>query len=127
MEEIGRVRLSVFTGTKARLNRVILKVLAQHGPLAISDLRKRIRTFRDFRYISYSVIYRRVYALEKEDYLEVLEVKEGANTSRPSPTFRLTSRGRLAVLLDETDFDRVLRTADRDKINAIFKVLSEEE
>jgi len=43
MEEVGRVRLSVFTGTKARLNRVILRVLAQHGPLTISDLRKRVR------------------------------------------------------------------------------------
>ena len=122
MEGVGRVKLSVFTGTKARLNRVILRVLAQHGPLTISDLRKRIRALKDYRYTRYSVIYRRVHALQGEDFLEVVGVKE---MRKKSPVYGLTPRGHLAILLDEIDLDKVLRTANRDKITAILKVLSE--
>lgn len=121
MEEIGKVRLSVFKGTKARLNRIVLRVLAQHGPLTISDLRKRIRALRDFRYTRYSVIYRRVHALQKDDFLKVVEAEGAA----PSQVYRLTPRGHLAILLDQMDLDKVLRTADRDKIAAILKDLSE--
>jgi len=120
MEEVGRVRLSVFTGTKARLNRVILRVLAQHGPLTISSLRKRIRTLGDFRYTRYSVIHRRIHALQKEGFLEVVGLDEVKN----SFVYGLTPRGKLAILLDELDFDRVLCTADLKKIAMILNALS---
>ena len=122
MEEVGRVRLSVFTGTKARLNRVILRVLAQHGPLTISSLRKRIRTLRDYRYTRYPVIYRRVNALQKEGFLEVTGVDE---VKKKSLVYGLTARGHLAILLDQMDLDKVLRTADTEKIVAILSVLSQ--
>jgi len=93
MEEIGKVRLSVFTGTKARLNRVILRVLAQYGPLTTSDLRKRIRTLRDFRYTRYSVIHRRINALQKGGFLEVV----GLDEVKKSLVYGLTPRGCLAT------------------------------
>ena len=120
MEEVGRVRLSVFTGTKARLNRVILRVLAQHGPLTISSLRKRIRTLGDFRYTRYSVIHRRIHALQKEGFLEVVGIDE----VKKSFVYGLTPRGELAILLDQLDLDEVLRTADIEKIAAILNALS---
>ncbi|MEM2094850.1 MAG: hypothetical protein QXI32_06095 [Candidatus Bathyarchaeia archaeon] len=120
MEEVGRVRLSVFTGTKARLNRVILGVLAQHGPLTISDLRKRIRTLRDFRYTRYSVIHRRIHALQEEGFLEVVGIDE----MKKSFVYGLTPRGKLAILLDKLDFDKVLCTADMEKIAMILNALS---
>jgi hypothetical protein len=122
MEEIGRVRLSVFTGTKARFNRVIFRVLTQHGPLTISDLRKRIRTLKDYRYTRYPVIYRRVNALQKESFLEVVCPDEN---KKKSLVYGLTARGHLAILLDQMDIDRVLRIADIEKIAAILKVLSQ--
>ena len=122
MEEMGRVRLSVFTGTKARFNRVILRVLAQHGPLTISDLRKRIRTLRDYRYTRYPVIYRRVHALQEEGFLEVTGLDE---VKKKSPVYGLTPRGRLALLLDQLDLDEVLRAANIEKIAAILSVLSQ--
>ena len=127
MEEVGRVRLSVFKGTKARFNRVILEVLAKHGPLTIYDLRKRIRARRDFGYTRYSVIYRRVHALEKENFLEAIGVKEAEKTPLPSLVYRLTPRGHLAILLDQMDLDKVLRTLDEAKITVILKVLSEKD
>jgi len=120
MEEVGRVRLSVFTGTKARLNRVILRVLAQHGPLTISDLRKRVRALRDFSYTRYSVIHRRVHALQKEGFLDVV----GLDEVKKSFVYGLTTRGKLAILLDTLDLDKVLCTADMEKIAVILSVLS---
>ena len=121
MAEVGKVWLSVFRGTKARLNRLILTVLAQQGPLTISELRKKIRSIKDYRYTRYSVIYRRVHALEREDYIEVVSVKDN---EKKSPIYGLTPRGHLAILLDQINFDYVLRFADRDKIILILKVLS---
>jgi len=121
MAEVGKVSLSVFRGTKARLNRVILMVLAQHGSLTISELRKKIRSIKDYRYTRYSVIYRRVHALEKEDFIEMVGVSE---IERKSPIYGLTPRGRLAILLDQINFDDVLQSADRDKITSILKALS---
>jgi len=120
MEEVGRIRLSVFTGTKARLNRVILRVLAQHGPLTISDLRKRVRALRDFSYTRYSVIHRRVHALQKEGFLDVV----GLDEVKKSFVYGLTTRGKLAILLDTLDLDKVLCTADMEKIAVILSVLS---
>jgi len=120
MAEVGKVSLSVFRGTKARLNRVILNVLAEHGPLTISELRRKIRAIEDFRYTRYSVIYRRVHALQKEDYIEKIGVSD---IERKSPIYGLTPRGHLAILLDQINFDNVLRCADRDKITSILKVL----
>jgi hypothetical protein len=122
MEEIGRVRLSVFTGTKARFNRVIFRVLAQHGPLTISDLRKRIRTLKDYRYTRYPVIYRRVNALQKESFLKVVGLD---GDKKKSLVYGLTPRGHLAILLDQMDIDKVLRTANIEKIAAILEVLSQ--
>jgi len=122
MAEVGKVWLSVFRGTKARLNRVILKVLAQYGPLTISELRRKIRAIKDYRYTRYSVIYRRVHALEKGDFIEVVGVRE---IQRKSPIYGLTPRGRLAILLDQINFDHLLLFADRSKITSILKVLLE--
>jgi len=121
MAEVGKVWLSVFRGTKARLNRLILTVLAQHGPLTISELRKKIRSIKDYRYTRYSVIYRRVHALQKENFIEVVGIRE---IKRKSPVYRLTPRGHLAILLDQINFDDVLRSADTDKITLILKALS---
>ena len=121
MAEVGKVWLSVFRGTKARLNRLILMVLSQHGPLTISELRKKIRSIKDYRYTRYSVIYRRIRALQKEDYIEVVGVRD---SERKSPIYGLTSRGHLAILLDQINFDNVLRSADKEKITSILKVLS---
>ena len=121
MAEVGKVWLSVFRGTKARLNRVILMVLAQHGPLTISELRRKIRAIKDYRYTRYSVIYRRVHALQKEDFIEMICIRD---IERKSPVYGLTPRGHLAILLDQINFDNILRSADRDKIISILKVLS---
>jgi len=96
-------------------------VLYQHGPLTISELRRKIRSIKDYRYTRYSVIYRRVHALQKEDYIEMVGARDN---ERKSPIYGLTPRGHLAILLDQINFDKVLRSADRDKIISIIKALS---
>ncbi|RLG89703.1 MAG: hypothetical protein DRO36_07345 [Candidatus Hecatellales archaeon] len=121
MAEVGKVWLSVFRGTKARLNRVILKVLAQHGPLTISELRRKIRMMKDYHHTRYSVIYRRVQALEREDFIDIVGF---SGIERKTPIYGLTPRGHLAILLDQINFDNILRSANKNKIISILRVLS---
>ena len=124
MAEIGRVKLSIFTWKKARLNRVILQVLSEHGPLTPYELVKRIRAVRGFRHTRYSVVNRRVRALEEEGFLEVVRVKEAQKAPQRSFVYRLTLRAHLAIVLDKIDLDRFLRVADEDKISVLLEVLS---
>ena len=58
------------------------------------------------------MIYRHVHALEKEDHIEMVGVKDNA---RKSPLYGLTPKGHLAVLLDQINIDNILRSADRDR------------
>jgi len=125
MAGAGGVRLSVFKGRKARLNRVIFKVLCECGPLTIYELRKKIRRLRDFRYTGYSVINRRVHALERGNYLEVVELRRAEKFPYPIHVYRLTVRARLAMLLDRLDLDSFLRTADEAKLEVLLRVFSE--
>ncbi len=112
MAGIGRVGLSVFKGRKARLNRAVFQVLAQHGPLTISEIRRFIRALKGFRYTRYSVINRRIRALKEEGYLQIVGYKKPRKAPILSPVYQLTVRAYLAVLLDRMDLDRFLREAD---------------
>jgi len=123
MPGAGKVKLSVFRWKKARLNRAIFQLLAQHGPLTPYDLRKKIRILRGFRYTSYSIINRRVRALQKEGFLEV-KAREAQKAPQLKFIYKLTPRAELAMLLDKMDLDKFLRTADEARINAVIKVLS---
>ena len=107
-----RVRLWVFRGRKARLNRTVFQVLARHGPLTIYEIRRRVRAFGEFRYIRYAVVNRRIRALKEEGYLQIVGYKKPQKAPLLSPVYQLTTRAYLAILLDQTDLDRFLREAD---------------
>jgi len=126
MRENSGVRLSAFKGTKAKLNRAIFQALSQCGPLTIYDVCKSVRAFREFRHTRYSVINRRVHALEKEGFLEVSEVKEAEKVHQEMSVYRLTPRAHLATLLDRIDLDLFLRTSEESKIAEVLRVLSHE-
>lgn len=112
MAGTDRVRLSVFKGKKARLNRIVFQVLARHGPLTIPEIRRRVRALRGFRYTKYSVINRRIRALTEEGYLQIVGYKKPQKAPILSPVYQLTARAYLAMLLDQMDLDRFLREAD---------------
>lgn len=60
MPKPGGLRLPVFMGREARLNRAIFKVLAEEAPLTAYEVTKRVRAQRQFSRVKYSVVYRRI-------------------------------------------------------------------
>jgi len=63
-------RISIFKGREARLNKAIFWILAKQSPMTIYDIWKKLRGQRDFAYIRYHIVNRRVRALERQGYIE---------------------------------------------------------
>lgn len=108
-------RVSVFKGRDARLNKAIFWVLAQQGPLTIYDIWRKLRTQRDFAYMPYNTVNRRVRALEEHGYVE----KSGERKTKTGFTaklYQLTVRTHLAMLLNRTNLDDFIEKASEAKI-----------
>jgi len=108
-------KLSVFKGRQARLNRAIFHILALKSPQATWDIFKQFRKQKDLAHIKYSVLIRRVKALQESDYL----LKVGERKTRPgseTALYQLTPRAELAVALDEMNLDKFIREADYHRI-----------
>ena len=91
MTRNGKPKLSVFKGREAKLNKAILFVLTNESPLSIRQVCKRVRSLRDLRYTKYRVVNRRMKALQREGYLELVEVKrtrQGFQSKHYEPTIR---------------------------------------
>jgi hypothetical protein len=98
----------VFKGREAKLNKTIFTVLSRKGSLTVYALLKEIKKQRGFTDTRYSVISRRVEALEKQDYL----MKVGAIKARwgyDTPLFSLTPRAELAIVLSTRDLDQLIK------------------
>ncbi|MBT0160532.1 hypothetical protein G4O51_11180 [Candidatus Bathyarchaeota archaeon A05DMB-2] len=108
-------RLSVFKGKEARLNRAIFQLLALKEPLATCDVFKEFRKRKDMAHIRYSVLIRRVKALQESDYIMKVgerKTKLGSETA----LYQLTPRAELAIVLDQTNLDKFIRKANYHRI-----------
>jgi DNA-binding PadR family transcriptional regulator len=108
-------RISVFKGRDARLNKAIFWILAQQGPLTIYDLWRKLRTQRDFAYIPYNTVNRRVRALEEHGYIEKSGERK-TKTGFAAKLYQLTARAYLAMLLNRTNLDDFVEKASEAKI-----------
>jgi len=108
-------RISVFKGRDARLNKAIFWILAQQSPLAIYDLWRKLRTQRDFTYIPYNTVNRRVRALEEHGYIEKSGERK-TKTGFVAKLYQLTARAYLAALLNRTNLHGFIENAPDDKI-----------
>ena len=108
-------KLSVFKGRQAGLNRAIFHVLALKSPQATWDIFRQLRKQKGLAYIKYSVLIRRVKALQESDYL----MRVGERKTRPgseTPLYQLTPRAELAVTLDQINLDKFIKEADYHRI-----------
>jgi hypothetical protein len=117
-------RISVFKGRDARLNKAIFWILAQQSPLTIYDIWRKLRTQRDFAYLPYNTVNRRVRALEQQSYIE----KSGERTTKTgfvAILYQAAVRAYLAILLDKIDLDHFLEKASEASIlSAVGAVIS---
>lgn len=108
-------RIAVFKGRDARLNKAIFWILAQQGPLTIYDVWRKLRTRRDFTYIPYNTVNRRVRALEEHGYVEKSGERK-TKTGFAAKLYQLTTRAYLAMLLNRINLDDFVEKAPNDKI-----------
>jgi len=108
-------RIAVFKGRDARLNKAIFWILAQRSPLTIYDVWRRLRIQRDFAYIPYNTVNRRVRALEEYGYIEKSGERK-TKTGFVAKLYQLTARAYLAMLLKRIDLDEFIEKATDSKI-----------
>ena len=112
-------KLSVFKGREAKLNRAILFVLANECPLSIRQVCKRVRNFRDLRYTEYRVVNRRVKALQREGYLELVEVKrtrQGFQAKHYEPTIR----SYIALTMKIVNLNTFIQSAEETEMTTLL-------
>jgi len=108
-------RIHVFKGREARLNKAIFWILAYESPLSIYEIWRKVRGFRDFTYIRYHVVNRRVRALEKSGYLEV-DGKRVIKTGFTINLYQLSIKAYLAIMLNAVDLEKFVETASEQQI-----------
>jgi len=106
-------RISVFKGREARLNKAIFQTLAQHSPMTIYDVWQKLRHQRDFAYIRYHIVNRRVRALEKQGFIERVGERR-TKTGFAAAFYRLAARAHLAMVLDKISLDDFIEKASED-------------
>jgi DNA-binding Lrp family transcriptional regulator len=103
-------RISVFKGHEARLNKTIFWILALQGSQSVYDISRKLRAQKDFIYIRYHVVNRRVRALEENGYIERIGQRI-VRTGLVAILYQLTNRAYLAILLDKIDLDDFIEKA----------------
>jgi len=117
-------RITVFKGRDARLNKAIFWILAQQSPLTIYDIWRKLRTQRDFAYIPYNTVNRRVRVLEERGYVEKSGERK-TKTGFVAALYQLTARAYLAILIDKIDLDIFIEKApDVSILSAIAAIVS---
>ena len=108
-------KLQVFKGREAKLNRAIFHILALKSPQTTWDIFRQFKKQKDLAHLVYSVLIRRVRALQELDYL----MKVGERKTSPgfeTALYQLTPRAELAMALDQTNLDKFVREADYHRI-----------
>jgi DNA-binding PadR family transcriptional regulator len=117
-------RISIFKGREARLNKAIFWILAKQGSLTIYEIWTKLRALRDFSYIRYHTVNRRVRALEESGYIEKSGERR-TKTGFAAKLYQLTARAYLALLLERINLDEFIEKAPYDSIvTAISAVIS---
>ncbi|MGQ9691004.1 MAG: hypothetical protein ACUVQY_07065 [Thermoproteota archaeon] len=112
-------RVTVFIGRDARLNKAIFWILAQQGPLTIYDVWRKLRTQRDFAYIPYNTVNRRIRALEEHGYVKKSGERK-TKTGFAAKLYQLTTRAYLAMLLIRINLDDFVEKAPDNKILCVL-------
>jgi hypothetical protein len=109
------VKLSVFKGKEAKLNRAIFQVLAQKSPKTAWKIFNQLTKQKHLSDLKYWVLIRRIKKLQESDFiLKVGEIKTMPGTE--TGQYQLTPRAELAVVLDHVNLDQFITKADYHRI-----------
>jgi hypothetical protein len=109
------VKLSVFKGKEAKLNRAIFQVLAQKSPQTAWEIFNQLTKQKHLSDLKYWVLIRRIKKLQESDFLmKVSETKTMPGTE--TGQYQLTPRAELAMALDHLNLNKFLKEADYHRI-----------
>jgi hypothetical protein len=117
------VRVQVFKGREARLNRAIFQILAVKDPLTIYEVCKEVRALRHLKHTKYTNVNRRVRALESSGYLERTGTRE-TQAGFKATLYQLSTKGYLALMLNQINIETILQKADKPTILSLLATLS---
>jgi len=117
------VRLQVFKGREARLNRAIFHILTLKGPLTIYEVCKEVRALRHLKHTKYTNVNRRVRALESSGYLERAGTRE-TQAGFKATLYQLSTKGYLALMLTQINIETILQKADKTTILNLLAALT---
>jgi DNA-binding PadR family transcriptional regulator len=123
LENSKGAKLEVFSGKKARLNRVILKTLEKKGALIPYDTWLLIKGIKGFRHAKHKTVCRRMQALERQRWI----TPKGTRPTKPSgdsTLYELTLKGKAALKLEEKSVDTFLQTAKDEQLQLLIAALS---
>ena len=95
-----QTKLGVFSGKQGKLNRLVLQIFRQKGPLIKYDVWRFVVMIRDFGQTRRKTVYDRVDALSREGYI----IQRGTRPTQPgwpSELFELTRKGKAALKADK--------------------------
>jgi DNA-binding PadR family transcriptional regulator len=119
----GGVKLEVFSGRAATLNRVIFLILNSTNLLTKYDMFLEIRQIKGHRHVDPKTVYRRMEALEMQGWI-AQKGKRLTQPGWPSELYELTLRGKAALKLDQIFIETFLQNATDEKVQKLIDALS---
>ena len=117
----GGIKLEVFSGKQAKLNRVILQIFDRKGPLISYDVWRFVVMIKDFGQTERKTVYYRVNALSQEGYI----IQKGTRPTQPgwpSELFELTRKGKAALKAGKKSMDQFLETATEEELQKFLDI-----
>ena len=118
----GGIKLEVFSGKQAKLNRIIFLVLRCKSVLTSYETYKEIRSIKGFRHVNRQNIDRRMKELHKEGYLEVIGTKP-AKAHFQQPLYRLGNSAKAALELSKKDWNLTLKKSPKEELRELIDLL----
>jgi len=116
-------RISVFKGREARLNKAIFSILATQSPQTIYEVWRKLRDQRDFSYVRYHIVNRRIRALAEQGYIEKFGERR-TKTGFVTGLYQLALKAYLAIVLDKIDFDEFIKKAPESSVLSVLGALT---
>jgi predicted transcriptional regulator len=111
------IRLSMFRGREARLNRAVIWAFGAEEPQTTRQLHQKIIKIKELRHTSYSTVNKRVRSLVKSGYLKKVKVKQ--RTGGFSNYYELRPKVYLAQFLASNNIYNLFEEAD-DQLSLTF-------
>ncbi len=116
------VKLSVFKGIEAKLNRAILLTLFQDSPLVVYDITKQVKQQKGFKHTKYTNVNRRVRALMQQDYLETAGSR-GTQAGSQATLYQPTIRAKAAFYTKAVNPDQFIKQASDQTLTTALAAL----